>query len=120
MTVDASTVVSIIPLIFIGWLHRWVARKGAFLLVVSNLPVSLVHETTHYVISLLLGGRPSGVNLWPTVNDNGRWILGSVTFRPTVLSAFPSALAPVLLLPLGLGELAEFGKNRTLRFSGHP
>lgn len=102
MNVDASTVASVVPLFCIGWAHRWVARKGAFLLVVSNLPVSLVHETSHYVISLLLGGRPSGINLWPTVNDTGRWILGSVTFRPTVLSAFPSALAPVLLLPVGL------------------
>lgn len=102
MKVDASTVASIVPLFFIGWLHRWIARKGAFLLVVSTLPVSFVHESSHYVVSLLLGGRPSGINLWPTVDNNGRWILGSVTFRPTFLSALPSALAPLLLLPVGL------------------
>lgn len=71
MTLDASTAASMVPLFVIGWLHRWIARKGAFLLVVSNLPVSLVHETSHYVVSLLLGGRPSGINLWPTVDDNG-------------------------------------------------
>lgn len=94
------------PLALIGCIHRQIARNGAFLLVLSNLPVTIMHELAHFVIALLLGGRPSGFSLWPR-REAGGWRLGSVTARATLLSAAPTALAPLLWLLIG-GILLAF------------
>jgi hypothetical protein len=65
-----------------------------------------MHELAHFVMALLLGGKPSGLSLWPR-REGGGWRLGSVTARATLLSAAPTALAPLLWLPLG-GILLSF------------
>jgi hypothetical protein len=88
------------PLVLIGLVHRRIARNGAFFLVVSNLPITVMHELAHYMSALILGGKPVGFSLWPTLNS-GRWQLGSVTARVTIISAAPTALAPLLWLPVG-------------------
>lgn len=97
----SGTLELLVPCVLIGAVHRSIARRGTFLLVVSNLPVSLFHECAHYLVALVLGGRPGMISLWPRKAGHG-WVLGSVTFVPTVLSAFPAALAPLAWLPLGL------------------
>lgn len=94
------------PLALIGYVHRQIARNGALLLVLSNLPVTVMHELAHFVIALLLGGRPGGFSLWPR-REGGGWRLGSVTARMTLLSAAPTALAPLLWLIIG-GALLAF------------
>ena len=81
----------------IGLIHRRIASNGAFFLVMSNLPMTIMHELAHYTAALLLGGKPVGFTLWPR-RDNGAWRLGSVTARVTILSAAPTALAPLLWL----------------------
>lgn len=85
------------PLALIGTIHRMLARNGSFLLVLSNLPITVMHELSHFIVALLLGGRPTGFSLWPRREGN-RWRLGSVTARATMLSAAPTALAPLLWL----------------------
>lgn len=92
--------IMIVPLVVIGYVHRQISRNGSFFLVLSNLPVTIMHEMAHFVVALLLGGEPTGVCLWPKRTGN-RWILGSVTARVTLLSAAPTALAPLLWLPVG-------------------
>ncbi len=94
------------PLVLIGIVHRRIAQKGAFFLVVSNLPITIMHELAHYASALLLGGRPVGFNLWPKLK-NGTWQLGSVTARATVLSAAPTALAPLVWFLVGVLLLVE-------------
>ena len=96
------------PLLLIGFVHRRIAQKGAFFLVLSNLPITILHELAHFTAALLLGGRPTGVSLWPSHN-NGKWRLGSVTARATILSAAPTALAPLVWLAVGVLLLCERG-----------
>lgn len=88
-------------LVLIGLLHRWVSQWGKFFLVVSNLPISLAHELAHYLTALALGGQPSGFTVWPKIGKYKRWVFGSISFRPTMLSALPTTLAPLLWLPVG-------------------
>lgn len=88
-------------LVLIGLLHRWISQWGKFFLVVSNLPISLAHELAHYLTALALGGQPSGFTIWPEIDKDKRWVFGSISFRPTMLSALPTTLAPLLWLPVG-------------------
>ena len=91
---------ALVPLALIAFVHRQVAKNGAFFLVLTNLPITVMHEMAHYTAALLLGGRPVGFSLWPK-RENGMWRLGSVTARVTVLSAAPTALAPFAWLIIG-------------------
>ena len=59
-----------------------------------------MHELAHYAAALLLGGRPTGFSLCPSLK-NGTWQLGSVTARATILSAAPTALAPLVWFFVG-------------------
>jgi len=55
---------------------------------------------------VILGGQPTGFSLWPKL-ENGIWRLGSVTARLTVISAAPTALAPLVWLSVAWLLLAE-------------
>ncbi|HIJ87236.1 MAG TPA: hypothetical protein HPP97_06060 [Desulfuromonadales bacterium] len=50
--------------------------------------------------ALFTGGRPSSLSIWPRRSENG-WVLGSVVFVPTLLSAAPTAVAPLGWLVIG-------------------
>lgn len=74
--------------------HRFVAFA------LLALPSTLAHEFSHFVVALLLGGRPSGMQLWPTRQGN-HYALGHVTVRnSTWFNLGPISLAPLLLIPL--------------------
>lgn len=90
-------IIPIALLMLIGYIHRQIARTGAFFLVISNVPITIMHELAHYVLALLLGGKPTGFTLWPK-REGGRWVLGSVTAGATIISTGPTALAPLLWL----------------------
>ena len=59
-----------------------------------------MHEMAHFVAAFLTGGRPSSFSVWPRREGKG-WVLGSVSAVPTILSAVPTALAPLGWLVLG-------------------
>lgn len=92
---------ALLAVLLIGLVHRWVSQQGSIFLVATNLPVSFAHESTHYIAARLLGGRPSTFSVLPKKDRTKQWVLGSVTFSPTPLSALPVALAPLILLPMG-------------------
>ena len=64
------------------------------------LPFTIMHESAHFVVAFLTGGRPSSFSVWPRRSGRG-WVLGSVAAVPTLLSAAPTALAPLGWLALG-------------------
>lgn len=99
-------IIQVVPLALIGLIHRRIAKYGSFFLVLSNLPITMMHELAHYMSALLLGGAPTGFCLWPK-REHGRWQLGSVTARVTLISAAPTALAPLLWLFVGGMLLAK-------------
>ncbi|HJV34833.1 hypothetical protein, partial [Geomonas sp.] len=59
---------------------------------------TILHELSHLLVGAVTGGRPVGFSIIPRRAGQGRWVLGSVTIsRPGVISALPSALAPLAL-----------------------
>ena len=62
---------------------------------------TLLHELAHFFVALLLGGKPSFPSLVPK-REGCVWVLGQVRFQATPFNAFPTALAPLGLLPLAI------------------
>ncbi len=84
-------------------------RAGPFWRILVRLPGTLLHEMAHLVMAFITGGRPAGFTVIPrrtvgvTAGGSTRqvWVLGSVTItNPSIIAAFPSGFAPLLLLPL--------------------
>ncbi|HIJ80409.1 MAG TPA: hypothetical protein HPP76_01715 [Desulfuromonadales bacterium] len=104
--VQLDIILAVVPLLAIGYIHRRIAMSGAFMLVLSNLPVTIMHEMAHFTVALLLGAKPTGFSIWPHREGN-RWQLGSVSARVNFISAAPMALAPLLWLVAGLFLLLQ-------------
>jgi len=80
--------------VVMGILHRRLSSSGSFVAVLYCLPFTFMHELAHFLVALITGGRPSSFSIWPK-RTGGGWILGSVNTAPTILSAAPTALAPL-------------------------
>lgn len=63
-----------------------------------QLPSTIAHELSHWLVALVLGCRPSRLSLWPKRLDDKTWQLGAVTFTPGTFTAGFVALAPVWVL----------------------
>lgn len=60
------------------------------------LPGTILHEMLHFLVGLVLNGKPVGFSLIPKKIHN-RYILGSVSFKNIQFyNALPIALAPIL------------------------
>ncbi len=67
-----------------------------------NIPGTILHEFLHYFVGALLNARPCNFTIFPRRGEDGNYVMGSVGFRNiTFYNAVPSAMAPLLLLPLG-------------------
>lgn len=86
--------------VVMGAVHRRLSSSGSFIAILYCLPFTFMHEAAHYVVALLTGGRPSSFSIWPRRTAGG-WVLGSVNTVPTILSAAPTALAPLGWLVIG-------------------
>lgn len=88
----------VLLVIALAVLQARVGRAGTFWQICWALPGTLLHELSHLVVAAVTGGRPVGFTIIPRRDGPGRWVLGSVTIsRPGLVSALPSALAPLLL-----------------------
>ena len=83
-------------------------RTGPFWQILVRLPGTLLHELAHFLVALITGGSPAGFTIIPRrtvgVTEDGSprrvWVLGAVIItNPSILAAFPSGCAPLLLLP---------------------
>ncbi len=86
--------------VVLGAIHRRLSSSGSFFVVIYCFAFTLMHEMSHFVAAFLTGGRPSSFTVWPRRSENG-WVLGSVRSIPTLLSAAPTALAPLGWLVIG-------------------
>lgn len=86
--------------VVMGAVHRRLSSSGSFFAILYCLPFTVMHEMAHFMVALLTGGRPSSFSVWPR-RAGGGWVLGSVTAVPTILSAAPTALAPLGWLAIG-------------------
>ena len=68
-----------------------------------TLSGTLVHEGLHLVCGMLLGARPTSMNVWPRKTPSG-YMMGHVAFSNVHWwNAAPVALAPMLIAPLIFG-----------------
>ncbi|HGM5506742.1 TPA: hypothetical protein ACKPYM_000732 [Stenotrophomonas maltophilia] len=80
---DRLLLASVVPRRLYFWLH---------------LPWTFLHELTHFVVALLLGGRASFSNLVPKLREDGLYALGSVEYSKVNATFGPGlvAMAPLL------------------------
>lgn len=77
------------------------ARSGAFWMILTRLPSTILHELSHLVMALLLSATPKGFSLWPKKQGDS-WVLGSVSCSGILWwNAFPVSMAPAFInLPI--------------------
>ena len=80
-------------------LIRLARHAGMWIYALLALPGTALHEFSHYVVALVLGGAPSFPSLLPTRTEGG-WRLGHVQFRAGHVRAMFVGMAPLLLAPL--------------------
>ena len=85
----------VVAMAFFHW-----ARRMFWVFSLLVLPGTFAHETAHWVLGMLLNGRPARFTLMPRREGRG-WVMGSVTFsHPRWYNVFFIGMAPLLLLPL--------------------
>lgn len=89
-------------LLVIGLMHlKHYTYRSMFWAALINIPGTVLHELMHFTVGLILNARPCNFKILPQRTIDG-YVMGSVGFRNvTFYNAVPSALAPLLLLPIG-------------------
>lgn len=76
--------------------------QNIWLSAIINIPGTILHEIMHFVVGLVLNAQPCNFSIFPKKNNNGDYVMGSVSFRNiTFYNAIPAAMAPLLLLAIG-------------------
>jgi hypothetical protein len=88
-------------------LNVYLKRFGMWPYSLLTFPATVFHELSHWLIALIFLASPALPRLWPT-RLGKTWVMGSVMFVPTILNRIPVALAPFLLLPIGLFLMGRF------------
>ncbi len=96
---------SLLTIIFLEKIKdRILYSKNMFLVMLMGLFTTLPHELAHYIVALILGGRPEGIYLIPKKIEKGGVIyytFGSVKSYINGLTAFFIGFAPLLWLLAG-------------------
>ena len=99
-TLDLAFIVGALVLIQLS--RRWI---GLYALLA--LPGTFLHELSHWLVGMLLGGQPTPPSIVPVRTERG-WRLGSVGLRRVRwFNALPIGLAPLLLAPLAAFALVH-------------
>jgi len=92
------------------WIGAWllafeVFKRAFWRFALISMAGTVLHEAAHFLVGLCVGAGPRSFEIWPKRSAKG-WTLGSVDFvRLNWINAAPAALAPLLLLPVGLFSL---------------
>lgn len=93
--------------------------KSMLLCALINLPGTILHETMHFIVGLLLNAKPCNFTIFPRRTENG-YVMGSVGFTNiTFYNAIPSSMAPLLLLPIGFYLNRYFLPNMAPTFTNY-
>ena len=92
----------LILLVIILMRFKYTTYRSMWLSALVNIPGTILHEMMHFIVGLFLNARPCNFTVFPRRGDDGNYVMGSVGFRNvTFYNAVPSAMAPLLLLPIG-------------------
>ena len=93
--------------------------KSMSLCALINMPGTILHETMHFIVGLLLNAKPCNFTLFPRRNENG-YVMGSVGFTNiTFYNAIPASMAPLMLLPIGFYLNRYFLPNMAPTFTNY-
>ena len=96
---------------------KYATYSSMWLSALINIPGTILHETMHFLVGLLLNAKPTSYDLIPHKSPDGDYIMGSVSFRNlNSYNAFPSSLAPLLLLPIGYMFNSWYFQNINISF----
>ena len=81
---------------------KYATYSSMWISALINIPGTILHESMHFIVGLLLNAYPTSFDLIPRKDGFGNYVMGSVSFRNvTFYNALPAALAPLFLLPIG-------------------
>lgn len=81
---------------------KYATYRSMWVSALVNIPGTILHEFMHYFIGLITHAKPCNFTVFPKRDIEGYYVMGSVGFmNVTRYNAVPSAMAPLLLLPLG-------------------
>jgi len=81
---------------------KYASYKNIYIASIINIPGTVLHEMSHYLIGSILNAQPTSFSVFPKKDEYGNYVMGSVGFRNiTFYNALPSAMAPLCLLPIG-------------------
>ncbi|MFI3241386.1 MAG: hypothetical protein R3Y43_02330 [Alphaproteobacteria bacterium] len=76
--------------------------RSLYLSALINVPGTALHEMMHFFVGGALNAQPVRFSIFPKKDEYGNYVMGAVGFKNiTFYNAIPSALAPLLLLPIG-------------------
>ena len=91
----------LILLVIILMRFKYATYSSMWMSALVNIPGTFLHELMHYLVGSLLNARPVNFTIFPQRNLDGDYVMGSVGFSNITFSnAVPSAMAPLLLLPI--------------------
>lgn len=92
----------LIFLVIILMRFKYTTYRSMWLSSLVNIPGTILHESMHYIVGLILNARPCNFTIFPRRGEDGTYVMGSVGFRNvTFYNAVPSSMAPLMLLPIG-------------------
>ncbi len=66
-----------------------------------NIPGTILHETMHYIVGLVMNAKPCNFTVFPK-KEGDYYVMGSVSFKNiTFYNAIPASMAPLFLLVIG-------------------
>lgn len=91
----------LILLVVILMRFKYATYTSMWMSALVNIPGTFLHELMHYLVGALFNARPVNFTIFPQRNAAGDYVMGSVGFSNiTFYNALPSAMAPLLLLPI--------------------
>ena len=78
------------------------ARRWLPLYALLVWPGTVVHEISHWIVALLLGGQPTSMSVIPVRTERGLRLGAVGVRRVRWFNALPIGLAPLLLAPLAV------------------
>ena len=92
----------LIVLVIVLTRFKYATYNSMWMCSLVNVPGTILHESMHFLVGLVMNAHPCNFTILPRRSMEGGYVMGSVGFRNiTFYNAFPAAMAPLLLLPLG-------------------
>jgi len=92
----------LILLVIILLRFKYTTYRSMWMSALVNIPGTVLHELMHFSVGLFLNAHPCNFTIFPRRDEEGNYVMGSVGFlNITFYNAVPSAMAPLLLLPIG-------------------